>query len=455
MIGGRMVLTQVFSSLCPPGPSLPGVAAEGAGALKLTEMISRTYSADEVMSPYIYVFYVSFIVAFLFTPIMRVAAMYYGIIDAPDGQRKMHAKPVAYLGGVAVFLGWIAGLAFSQFLQTHAGEVSPQPHLYINFSIIVGASVVVMLGLWDDLAGVNPWAKIAGQLFAASFLLHFDIGSHCAEALIVPVNVRLILYGFHPIPEAVVSVMSWGIVYFIVVGCCNATNLMDGLDGLCGGVTAVIAAGFLFLAVNIARTSGGINTNLDGVRVILGLALLGAVLGFVPFNFNPASIFMGDAGSMFLGFACATMIILAAQETHPKWFLASLVMFALPVLDTALALARRYVNKRKIFSADRHHFHHQLVARGFSVKQTVLISYGLAFFFAIAGATVVYMRTRYAVAFYLVIFGSLIVAAYKMGMVHEKPRIVTRQLLGPDMVGPAQIMAPDGAIEIRDKTPAE
>ena len=117
----------------------------------------------------------------------------------------------------------------------------------------------------------------------------------------------------------------------------------------------------------------------------MALALLGAVLGFVPFNFNPASIFMGDAGSMFLGFACATMIILVGQETHPKWFLASMVMFALPVLDTALAFARRYVNRRPIFSADKHHFHHQMVARGFTVKQTVVISYGLAFFFALSG----------------------------------------------------------------------
>src|SRR5947209_895270 len=227
---------------------------------------------------------------------------------------------------------------------------------------------------------------------------------------------------------------------------------MDGLDGLCGGVTAVIAAGFLFLAVSIASRGGGLNTNLDGLRIVLGLALLGAVLGFIPFNFNPASIFMGDTGSMFLGFSCATMIILAAQETHPKWFLASLVMFALPVLDTTLALARRYVNRRPIFSPDKHHFHHQMVARGFTVKQTVVISYGLALFFALAGGAVVYLRTRYVVAFYLVVFGSLIVTAYKMGMVHEKPRIVTRQPLGGfDTMAAAQSVEPNSVIEIREE----
>jgi UDP-GlcNAc:undecaprenyl-phosphate GlcNAc-1-phosphate transferase len=207
------------------------------------------------------------------------------------------------------------------------------------------------------------------------------------------------------------------VVIFIVVACCNATNLMDGLDGLCGGVTAVIAAGYLFLAVHLATV--GADPDWDPVRVVLAFALLGAVLGFIPYNFNPASIFMGDTGSMFLGYACATMILLLAQQ-QSRWFLAAMVMFALPVMDTALALARRWVNRRPFFSADRHHFHHQMVARGLSVRQTVLVSYLLAVAFALLGALIVFVRTRYAVAIYLVTFGSIIVAAYKMGMVHEK-----------------------------------
>jgi UDP-GlcNAc:undecaprenyl-phosphate GlcNAc-1-phosphate transferase len=434
-----------------------GSATSAAGAANAMPSLSRVFSADQVMQSYMYVFYVAYLVAYFFTPIMRAVATYYGIIDEPDNLRKLHAKPVAYLGGVAVFLGWIAGLATTRFLQVHGNEPSVPPHLRIEFSIIVGATLIVVLGLWDDLAGVNPWAKIGGQVVAATVLLLFGIGTHCAKPMFIPINVRLTNYfGMH-VPETAVTAVSCAIVYFIVVGCCNATNLMDGLDGLCGGVTAVIAAGLLFLAIAIARSGGGLNTNLDGTRVVLGLALLGAVLGFVPFNFNPASIFMGDAGSMFLGFACATMIILSAQDAHPKWFLASMIVFALPVLDTALAFARRYVNRRPIFAADRHHFHHQIVARGFSVKQTVMISYGLALFFALAGGAVVYMRTRYAVAFYLVIFGSLIVTAYKMGMVHERPRVVTRKPLGVSfeqmtaVAGSGGAMEADKVIEIREE----
>ena len=242
-------------------------------------------------------------------------------------------------------------------------------------------------------------------------------------------------------------------VVIVVVGCCNATNLMDGLDGLCGGVTAVTAAGFLFLAVHLATQSTLLNTNMDALRVVLGLALLGGVLAFVPFNFNPASIFMGDTGSMFLGFCCATLMVLFASEGHAKWLLAAVVMFSLPILDTALAFVRRWVNGRPLFSPDKYHIHHQLVARGFTVKQTVIISYGLAILFVLLGAAIVYIRTRYAVAIYLVVFGSIIVAAYKMGMVHEQVKAVTRKPLGMgDTDSMSRRVEPGSVINIKSES---
>ena len=258
----------------------------------------------------------------------------------------------------------------------------------------------------------------------------------------------------HFASDWVVVPLSAGLVVVIVVGCCNASNLMDGLDGLCGGVTAIIAASFLFVAIHLAMIGGGVNTNWDALRVIMGLALLGAVLGFIPYNFNPASIFMGDTGSMFLGFVCATMIITMARE-QSKWILASMVMFALPILDTSLAFARRWVNGRPLFSADKQHFHHQLVARGFSVKQTVLISYSLAVFFGLLGIAMLFLRTRYAGAIYLVTFGSIIVAAYKMGMVHEKPTTAEAARLNQTSADSfaAPDITPGGVIEIPDQRP--
>ncbi|MCC7349189.1 MAG: undecaprenyl/decaprenyl-phosphate alpha-N-acetylglucosaminyl 1-phosphate transferase [Phycisphaerales bacterium] len=423
----------------------------------LLGQVGRPFTADEVLSPYIYVFYVAFVVAFIFTPIMRSVAMYYGIIDEPDRIRKMHAVPVAYLGGVAVFLGWVCGLAVSQFLRLHQVPLGwTTTHLVIKFSIVVGACCIVLLGLWDDILRLKPSVKIMGQVLAAVILLADGIGTKLAEPVMVPVSLLLHnRFGMPLIPDWFMVAVSGIMVICIVVFCCNATNLMDGLDGLCGGVTGVISAGLLFLAIHLAMAGSGLNTNWDGLRVVLGLALLGAVLGFVPYNFNPASIFMGDTGSMFLGFCCAVMIILMGQGQHPKWFMASTVMFALPVLDTMLAFTRRYVNGRPLFSADKFHIHHQLVARGFSVKQTVMIMYGLAIFFALLGASIVYMRTRYVGAIYLVIFGSIIVAAYKMGMVHEKPRsVVRRDLSSSEVIASTSAIEPGSVLEIKDEPAA-
>jgi UDP-GlcNAc:undecaprenyl-phosphate GlcNAc-1-phosphate transferase len=159
---------------------------------------------------------------------------------------------------------------------------------------------------------------------------------------------------------------------------------------------------------------------------------------------------MGDTGSMFLGFACALMIILMG-EVASKWFLAAMVTFSLPILDTSLAFARRYVNRRPVFSADKHHFHHQLVARGLTVRKAVILSYALAVFFVVCGAAIVFMRTRYAVAFYIWIFGSIMVAAYKMGMVHERPVVVKRRTIDEsDVMQPTRNVEPDSVLEIQD-----
>jgi len=434
----------------------------------LSVLTATTRSAtdwDEALAPHVYVFYVAFLVAFLFTPIMRIIANTYGIIDRPDNQRKMHTQPVAYLGGIAVFLGWLAGLAVSRFHTTENIRSFPNPHLLI--SIVIAGIIITLMGFFDDLRRLKPRIKILCQVLAAVLLLcqHFGIleqfqggiQRNCADPMMIPLGERL-HHVFGPsfaLPPQVSIIISAVMVICLVVGCCNATNLLDGLDGLCGGVTAVIAAGFLFLAVQIAITPHMLepDTRYDAVRIVLALALLGGVLGFVPYNFNPASIFMGDAGSMFLGYAVAIMIVLFAQE-RAIWLLASLVMFALPILDTSLAFLRRWVAHRPLFSADRYHFHHQLVARGLTVRKTVLLSYGLAFGFVFLGGLIAFLRTRYAVAFYLVIFGSIIVAAYKMGMVHEQTRVVTFKPLDRNGLQAAEPSESADVLDIRQPTDA-
>src|SRR6478672_4774786 len=133
--------------------------SNGFNGFVLAQIPTQTFTADQVLAPYIYCFYAAFLVTFLFTPIMQTVASHYGIIDEPDLVRKMHTQPVAYLGGVAVFLGWMAALAISQFVKLHRTEPGLLPHLKIPFSIVVGASVIVMLGLWDDVKHINPWMK--------------------------------------------------------------------------------------------------------------------------------------------------------------------------------------------------------------------------------------------------------------------------------------------------------
>ncbi len=430
---------------------LLGLLAQTA-PLPTTLPSALSISADQALAPYVYSFYVAFLIAYCFTPVMRKVALYYDIIDRPDLQRKLHREPVAYLGGFAVFLAWIGGIAITQYLQPH--RIEPDlPHIKWPTSILTAALMIVLLGLYDDIRKAKPAVKIIVQVLAAAALLHARIGTHSTQPLLTPVVVRLSRITHWDLAVYVwfVRITSYTLTVGLVVGCCNATNLMDGLDGLCGGVTAIIAAGFVFLAVHMATVGDLGITNTEGMRIVLGLALLGAVLGFIPYNFNPASIFLGDTGSMFIGFSCATLITMMA-EVRPKWFLAAMVMFALPVLDTALAFARRWVNGRPLFSADRHHIHHQLVARGFTVRQTVVISYILTLGFVLLGATMVFMRTRYVVAIYLVVFGSVFVAAYKMGMVHEVDVVSRRKAIGdPDSLSSdVEGFAPDSVMQMPD-----
>jgi UDP-GlcNAc:undecaprenyl-phosphate GlcNAc-1-phosphate transferase len=423
----------------------------------------RSFTADQVLSPYVYVFIASYLVSFLFTPLMRAIASYFGIIDRPDGVRKMHSVPIAYLGGAAVFLGWLAGLAMSQWVPMHRVEEGLPRNLVIAFPIVVAACIIVLLGLWDDIFRVTPWAKITVQVIAAACLWQGGIGRRLAAVVLAPVLLRMNTHLGWPGYSAVqwfildswaAELLSLAMIIFVIVLCCNAANLMDGLDGLSAGVTGVVSAGYLFLAVHLAMESGAMNANQDALRVVIALALLGGVLGFVPYNFNPASIFMGDTGSMFLGFCCSLLMILfvSSEQMHFKWFLASVVMFSLPLLDTALAFTRRWVNGRPLFAADRFHLHHQLVARGYSVKQTVIIMYGLSVMFVLLGAAIVYVRTRYAICLYLVVFGSLVVASVKMGMVHERVKVAVRKGIGVDADAVKSEQASPGAVlEVRER----
>jgi UDP-GlcNAc:undecaprenyl-phosphate GlcNAc-1-phosphate transferase len=197
-----------------------------------------------------------------------------------------------------------------------------------------------------------------------------------------------------------------------VLGATNSLNLLDGLDGLCGGVTAIITIAMLLLAVHLA--TWGASEIRDPVRIIVCLALVGGVCGFLPFNRAPAKIFMGDAGSMLLGFVVAAIMMLFAKA-FPRWWAASLVVFGLPILDTAVALARRWLNKRPLFVSDRGHIYDQMIDRGIPIKKTVIICYVLAGIYAFIGVAMSQIRTRYAIIVYLAVSVMSAIVVWKKG----------------------------------------
>lgn len=335
------------------------------------------------------VFVASFVCALTATWLCKKIALRFGIVDKPDNLVKTHKEPVAYLGGIGI----LAGLAVGVFVGLY---VIQDMQIKLAFKwllgILGGAAVACFVGVIDDLFDIRPSRKIAGQVIAAIVLLCVGI-----RPALRPFADFLNL----PVPAVVETMLGMGVVIIFVVGATNSLNLLDGLDGLCGGVTGIITVAMLLLAIHLG--TWGFSETGDPVRVIVCLAIVGGVFGFLPFNRHPAKIFMGDAGSMLLGFVVASLMILFAED-KPRWWMASIVVFGLPILDTATALVRRLLNKRPLFVSDRGHIYDQMIDRGIPLKKTVKICYLLAGMYAVIGLTMSQIRTRYAVVVYLGVF---------------------------------------------------
>jgi len=391
------------------------------------EPLSFTLNAIEILNHYTPVFIAAFLVTLLLTPLVRMVAIRAGIVDRPDASRKQHRMPVAYLGGVAVFFGLLAGIGVAALSTDLEG-----PMRVVPVGVVLGMVAITVTGLADDVWGWDPRLKIVGQLFAAAALaLHDDIGGQVARGILSP-----IIAGEDT--DAVCTVLGvtlqagdffkWGgtaLIAIFVVGGCNAANLIDGLDGLLSGVTGIMALGLLAICVVMAahhpETGESMGSGpLAGARVILCIALLGAVLGFLPHNFNPATIFLGDCGSLLLGFMCVVIILMLGDRGRTDLVIAGLIIFALPIMDTTLAILRRKLSGRSMSSADDQHIHHQIKrAVGGGVKKAVFALYGITALFALVGVTLAALvgrgdiRVRFIYAIALLIFGFVAVIAVK------------------------------------------
>jgi len=354
----------------------------------------------------------AFVISLLATPLCRRFALRKGYIDRPDDFLKPHAKPIPYLGGVAIFLGWAAGVGLAFAIFRVAGseqEIGGSPSIYPTtmLGILLAGLAITALGLCDDLRFLPPRVKLAGNIVVALLLISFGIGDEIIRVVTDPVDISM--------QRWLLLAYSVPITVFIVVGACNATNLIDGVDGLCSGVLGIISAGFLVVAAHMHLWSDWHPH--DAHRVVLALAMLGAALGFLPFNRSPAKIFMGDAGSMLLGLNAAVLLLLFAKQHQLRWVLGSIMVFGLPIADMMLTLARRWRNERPLMEGDRSHFYDQLLDRGISVRKVVAISYALAGFYAVVGCATIWLRMRYSIPFYFLVVVGTVAAAGAAKMV--------------------------------------
>ncbi|MBR6700776.1 MAG: UDP-N-acetylglucosamine 2-epimerase (non-hydrolyzing) [Firmicutes bacterium] len=314
------------------------------------------------------------------TPICIKLAPKVGAIDIPKDDRRMHTKPIPRFGGLAMYLGTVTAILLAVPLNEKI------------IGILAGGTLIFLVGIYDDIKNMSAKVKLLCQIAAA--LIVFATGTKIAF-IQNPFAEGVNYFFLSPVMMGIITVI-W------IVGITNAINLIDGLDGLAAG-TALIAS--MCMAYG-AYLSGNLGT------AILMLALAGATLGFLPFNFNPAKIFMGDAGSLFLGFMLASISIETLKGTTLIVTLVPLIALGLPIFDTAFAIIRRAVNGRPIMEADKGHLHHRIMARGMGQKRTAIILYAIsgvlgicavqfgqgnktdAFFLMIVAAAMIYVFAR-------------------------------------------------------------
>ncbi|MBG83320.1 MAG: hypothetical protein CMJ40_02105 [Phycisphaerae bacterium] len=393
---------------------------------------------------YLPVFVFSFLAVLVLTPLFRQLALATGVVDNPDDARKIHKKATPYLGGLGVFIGLLIGIAISYALVVE----EPSAYRPLPLSIVGGMLAITFTGLADDVWGWDPRLKIAGQLVAAALLAVNDIGTQVAAGLFgylfgMPIVEFTIPFPLMDIPVDVTYWMGTGIIAMFVLGGCNASNLIDGLDGLLSGTVAIIAVGLLSLSLMMASvlTESDLNVisryipediiisegaTLSGARITLCMALLGAVLGFLPHNFNPATIFLGDCGSLLLGYCCVVIILMLGEQGQTHLVLAGLLIFGVPIIDTILAICRRKVQGLSMSAPDARHLHHILKSWFGGVKRAVLAVYGIEVIMAGIGVTLGIMsllgHIRMLVVYivFIAIYSLVALVGVRMGLSRRK-----------------------------------
>lgn len=315
------------------------------------------------------------IITFLFSacimPLMKKVAHHIGAIDIPrttEENRHIHKKPIPKLGGLGIFVSFLFGYMLF-------GEHS----IKMN-AILIGSFVIVLMGLLDDINDLKATKKMIGQLIAACIIVFYG------KIILTEISA----FGIH----INLGIFSELITIIFIVACINIINLTDGLDGLSSGVTSI----FYITTAIICYFQG----RMGSLEMTLILIMLGATLGFLLHNFYPAKIFAGDC-SQFMGFIIAVISLLGFKGTALTSLFVPIMILGLPILDTVFAIIRRTLKGQPIFSADKQHFHHQLLGMNFSQRTTVLIIYGINILFALTSIFYVLKDPKAAKIIYIIL----------------------------------------------------
>lgn len=339
------------------------------------------------MTNYFIAFFSALIVSFMVTPLARKLAIRVGALDIPKDARKIHKNPIPYFGGIAIYVAIIACMYVFM------------PHSETNISIMIGATIIVLTGIVDDMYGMPAKIKLIMQIIAAAVAIKGGVKIHFITNPLSATGMSLL------------RDLTIPITLFWIVGITNTINLIDGLDGLASGVASIAATTLLFTAA------------IKGYDfIVMQCAIIaGACLGFLPYNFNPAKIFMGDTGSLLLGYMLSVTAILGMVKSVAAVALVVPVFaLGLPIFDTTFAIVRRFINKKPIMEADKDHLHHKLMRKGLNHRQTVLVMYFISMMLGFAAIIIADADPSTGVIVVGVVVVIILFLANKIGLFKRK-----------------------------------
>jgi len=330
---------------------------------------------------------VALVVTALMTPIARRIALAVDAVDYPNA-RRINRTPIPRMGGIAVFCGIAAAILMQNIgarIFRWPTVLVPNPHLQVNYWMVFASGLIIFLtGLIDDKFQLKAWQKFLGQLLAAVVAV---AGGLIIGDIINPIARQRMELGWVAYPVTILYLIAY----------VNIFNLIDGLDGLCTGITCIASVTMFLVSLDSGR--------LDGA--VLSAALIGTCLGFLPYNFNPASIFLGDSGSLFLGFTFGTISLLSVTRTAAlTTMIVPLIVAGIPIIDTFSAIVRRSRAGVSIGHPDKGHIHHRLIQEGFDQRQTVTLIYAWTILLCVGAYGITKVSVRPRIAIFVVLLGA-------------------------------------------------